>query len=236
MIVSAHQPSYYPWLGWIHKVINSDKFILMDEVQLADRAFQHRNIFLTKEGGTKYLSIPFQKKGYRDLKIRELKLNENINWQKENLDFIEVNYKKHLFFDEVYDEVKVLYSKKYQTVFEVLHETTLLVFSMLEIKTELILQSSLDYKRDVTKGDLILEMIKAVGANCYLSGIGAKAYMDESLFEKEGIKIVYQEFDHPIYSQKNSKEFVSGLNCLDLLFNLGIEGSRNFIKQIKDEA
>ena len=57
MIVSIHQPSYFPWLGWLHKVNNSDVFIMMDEVQLSDSAYQHRNIFLDKEGNEKYLNI-----------------------------------------------------------------------------------------------------------------------------------------------------------------------------------
>ena len=50
MITAIHQPSYFPWLGWMDKINKCDQFILMDEVQLSDRAYQHRNLFLTNTG------------------------------------------------------------------------------------------------------------------------------------------------------------------------------------------
>ena len=47
----------------------------MDEVQLADRAFQHRNNFLTKDGKIKMLTINIHKKDYRDKFIKNLKIS-----------------------------------------------------------------------------------------------------------------------------------------------------------------
>lgn len=62
MITAIHQPSYFPWLGWMDKINKCDQFILMDEVQLSDRAYQHRNLFLTNTGQQKFLTIGIQKK------------------------------------------------------------------------------------------------------------------------------------------------------------------------------
>ncbi|HEY3277770.1 MAG TPA: WbqC family protein, partial [Syntrophorhabdaceae bacterium] len=61
MILSIHQPSYFPWLGLLDKIAKSDVYMVMDEVQLTDAAYQHRNIFLTADGKIKYLTIPFKK-------------------------------------------------------------------------------------------------------------------------------------------------------------------------------
>ncbi len=62
MMVSIHQPSYFPWLGLLDKIEKSNAFIILDTVQFNDNAFQSRNIFLNHNGETQYLSIPVQKK------------------------------------------------------------------------------------------------------------------------------------------------------------------------------
>jgi hypothetical protein len=232
LIVSAHQPSYFPWLGWLHKVDVSDVFILMDEVQLSDSGYQHRNIFLTKEGGIKYLTIPFEKKNYQQKCIFELKINKNINWQEQHLNFIVENYKKHPFYNEIIFEIKPFYLKEYDFLIDFLLDNIKLILQLFNIKTEVVLQSNLDYNRASKKNELILELVKSVKSDHYFSGQGAKSYLKEDDFKTQNIQISYQNFEHPIYEQKNSKEFCFGMNCSDILFNLGIEKSQSILKNL----
>lgn len=87
MITSIHQPSYFPWLGLLHKINSSDTFILLDDVQLSDSAFQHRNIFLSNDGKVKYLTIPFVKKEYRNKGFKDLEIADPM-WTKNHLNFL----------------------------------------------------------------------------------------------------------------------------------------------------
>ena len=43
-IVSAHQPAFLPWIGYLHKLSLSDEFIVMDLAKFRKREFIHRNI------------------------------------------------------------------------------------------------------------------------------------------------------------------------------------------------
>ena len=33
MILAAHQPQYLPWLGYLHKISDTDVFLILDDVQ-----------------------------------------------------------------------------------------------------------------------------------------------------------------------------------------------------------
>lgn len=231
MVVSAHQPSYFPWLGWLHKIASSDLFILMDEVQLSDKSYQHRNIFLTNTGKVKYLTIPFEKKGYLEKNICELGVNQQVRWQKNHFNFIKENYRKHPFFEEIIKEIEPFFYKDYSTLIDILSDEISLVMNLFDVKTKIVYQSSLDYDRETVKNDLVLELVKSVDANTYLSGVGAKSYLDIESFNRNNIAVVFQEFKHPEYMQQYSNEFLQGMNCLDVLFNLGIDKSRDLLKK-----
>jgi hypothetical protein len=229
--VSIHQPSYFPWLGLLHKINLSDLYIYMDDVQLADRAYQHRNIFLTNQGDTKFLTVNTSKKEYRKLKIHELKLS-NSNWNVEHLNFLKENYRTHPFFSEVMKVITPFYKREYETLNDVLFESMILSFELLDIKTEVVKMSEMAYDRTKSKSDLILELILKSTHKGYLSGTGAKDYMNLEEYAKHGVQVEFQEFTHPVYEQKGADEFVVGLAVLDLFFNLGIEESRQLFHSL----
>jgi hypothetical protein len=54
-------------------------------------------------------------------------------------------------------------------------------------------------------------------------------YQDEERFKEEGIELVYSDFVHPIYPQLWG-DFVEGLSIIDLLFNMGSESKKFFLK------
>ena len=64
MIVGIHQLHYFPWMGYLDKMAKSDAFVLLDEVQLNDASYMFRHTLLDKNGEKKYITIPFNKKGY----------------------------------------------------------------------------------------------------------------------------------------------------------------------------
>lgn len=67
------------------------------------------------------------------------------------------------------------------------------------------------------KSDLIIAQRKEVGATTFLSGIGAKNYLEVDKFEAQGIKVVFQDFKHPTYQQLFGK-FIPNLSAIDYLF------------------
>lgn len=224
MNFSIHQPCYFPWLGLLSKIAASDTLIVLDQVQLSDSAFQHRNQFLSNEGKISYLTIPFVKQNYLKMPFNALKIADPA-WATRHRQFLNNNYKKHHFFDQIYPKIQSVFDTESLYLFDVVMLSLSISMALLNISTRIILQSQLDYPAESKKGALILDLLHAAKADSYLSGTGAQAYQDESAFSAAGIYLHYQHFTHPIYPQKNTPKFIPGLSCLDLLFNSGTEAA-----------
>jgi hypothetical protein len=228
MILSIHQPSYFPWLGLLDKIRRSDVLMIMDEVQLSDSAFQHRNLFLTRDGQQKFLTIPFVKKGYLQVPFREIRIAAH-DWRHKHLNFIKNNYGRHAYAQEIMPHLEEYFSCDYERLVDAVVASMRLTFDLFQIDAQVVFQSATDYDRSLRRGDLILELVRASGARCYLSGQGARAYLDESSFCGD-LRLIYNEFHHPAYPQQGTNEFRSGLSGLDALFNLGVHRSRSLLR------
>jgi WbqC-like protein family len=224
MILSIHQPSYFPWLGLLDKIARSDVHMVMDEVQLSDSAYQHRNLFLTADGKVKFLTIPFVKKDYLKRDFRELEISRD-DWITSHRNFIQNTYGRHPYAAEIMPRVEQFFAERFALLADAVYASLRLSLDLFGIRTHVIRQSELAYDRSLRRGELVVALARAAGASCYLSGTGAKAYLDESAFGGD-LTLRYNEFHHPQYPQKGSAEFRSGLACLDALFNLGGQGAR----------
>ncbi len=226
MKVAIHQPHYFPWLGYLDKMAKVDEFVILDEVQLTDSSNMCRNRFLTKTGKERYLTVSFEKDGYMQKRFCDVGLNKQINWQRDHKNFILDTYRKLPGFDETWPKINHIFEKEYETAYEVSMDSMYALRDLFGINTQLVYQSAIDYCRESKKNDLVLELCEAVHADAYLSGNGAKKYMQLDTFAKRNIAVEFQAFSCPQYQQAYSPEFIPNLSSLDLLFNCGIEKSR----------
>lgn len=234
MILSIHQPSYFPWLGLLDKIHRSDVVMIMDEVQLSDSAFQHRNLFLTRDGQQKFLTIPFVKKGYLKKPFREIRIASD-DWRHKHLNFIKNSYGQHPFAQEIMPHLEEYFAGNYEWLLDAVVASMRLTLELFEIDAQVVFQSASDYDRSLRRGGLILALVRASGARCYLSGQGARSYLDESAFGGD-LRLIYNEFLHPTYPQERTNEFRPGLSGLDALFNLGVHRSRSLLRSRQARA
>lgn len=75
------------------------------------------------------------------------------------------------------------------------------------IDTPLVFNSGIVCDNGTDKSERIANKVAAVGGTIYLSGNGAKKYMDLSAFETKRIDVVYQQFEYPEYSQYSTSVF-----------------------------
>lgn len=226
--ISIHQPSYWPWLGYLDKISKSNIFVFLDNVQANKASYQFRNIFWCN-GQEKFITLPVNYS--HGILLNQLEF-KNDKWIKDHLNKLRNYYLKATYFKEVYDKLIQLYQSFHgRTPIEVLYEITKQTFDWFGIKVELLLAS--DLEAIGKKGELVLNICKELNADLYISGMGGKSYMDANLleeFEKGNIMIEWNSFEHPEYSQHPKYNFVGGLSCLDYLFWNGFEAAINLFK------
>jgi hypothetical protein len=96
---------------------------------------------------------------------------------------------------------------------------------LFQIKTNLIYSSQL--KSSGKKTERLVSICRELKASTYISANGAKPYLDVKQFDVAGIRVEWQNYEHPVYPQA-FEGFVSHLAVVDILFNCG-ERSFDFI-------
>ena len=221
MKITIHQANYFPYPGFFHKINQADVFVIQDDVKFENRV-TNRNKIISSSGYT-WINIPI-KKGHKSLPIMDVKINNEIPWGKINFKKICAGYNKAKFFHLYKDYFENLYTKEWNSIFDLNFETIKQVLSWLDIKVEIVIESELHVSGQPT--ERLVKVCKKLGANTYISGIGGKRYLDEKSFEKNKIIIKYQNYNPIRYPQRMSKSFIPNLSIIDLLANVGSESGK----------
>jgi len=225
--VVIHQPDFLSYLGFFHRLLDADLYVVLDDVQFvsSSRAWTNRDKIKT-QNGEKWLTVGV-KKAPRNTDINQIMLSETIDWEKKNLNLLKQNYNKSKFFNEIFPYLEMLYKHSCKQLSAFNLASINMLIELFDIKIDIIKSSEL--KTTKTKSERLVEILTQVDATQYLSGIGAKDYHIERPFEEANIKVIWQDFSHPIYPQMHG-EFIPYLSSIDLLFNCGIEQSREILR------
>jgi hypothetical protein len=212
------QPNYIPWKGYFSCMENVTDLVLYDNVQYTKRDWRNRN-YLISPLGPKLLSIPVYTKGKYFQKINEVKVS-NEKWFISHWKFIETNYSKSKYFDKYEDIFKKIYFN-FET--DLLSDINFIflkkIIDLLEIKINI--HKSSDLNIDGDRNTKLLNICKFLNADTYLSGPSAKCYLDENMFNINGIKVEYHNYNNFKKYKQNWNGFYHYVSILDMFFNLG---------------
>ncbi len=214
MIVAGHQPNYLPWIGFFDKIKRSDLFIVEDNLQYVKREFQNRNQIKTPNEPL-WLTVPVECDYQAPInEVRVAKRGE-ADWAKRHWLSLKYNYSKAPYWEKYSDFFEDVYSREWDLLIDLNLHLITGIMGFLNIKTPFVMASALNVSGK--NSELVLAQCKALKADIYLSGNGARQYLDVQKFENEKINVVFQDFKHPTYHQLYGA-FVPNLSIVDYLF------------------
>ena len=194
----------------------ADEFVFLDNIPFSKGSWRNRNRIKTADG-VKWLTIPLQKSSNANINTI---LTTGTKWPALHWKKLMYNYCKAPFFEQYADPFDKLYSSLKENnlsrINRVFIET---INSILHITTPLSWSDA--YTQVTGKTERLIAICRSCGANTYLSGPAARSYLNEALFNKEGIAVEWMDYSgYPEYHQL-FPPFRHEVTILDLLFNTG---------------
>lgn len=227
---AIHQPSFLPWLGFFNKIARSDVFVILDSVQFPKTGgFWANRVKIIISGRGEWITVPIKRNYSGTKNINEIEIDNSKSWNEKALKSIEINYRKAPFFNQVFPNVKSLLENPADNLSDFNIGIINSLCSTLGIKHDNFIKSS-DMKTVGASTDLLVSIVKQTGCSAYMCGGGAQKYQEDEKFTEAGIKLAYQNFNHPVYTQFNTAEFTPGLSVIDAMMNMGPEETAKLIK------
>jgi radical SAM protein with 4Fe4S-binding SPASM domain len=219
------QPSYIPWRGFFHQIQKADVFVFFDDVQFDARGWRNRNRIKTPQG-TQWLTIPVHKKGARTAGtlVKDVRINWESDWSRKHLTALRLAYKGAPFFARYEPLLAEFYARRDELLADFTIDFTVALARELGIEGTRFVRSS-TLVADGHKTDRLLAILQALGADHYISGPSARAYLDEAKLASAGIGVEYMTYDYPEYEQRHAP-YDPQVSILDLLFAVGPEAPR----------
>jgi WbqC-like protein family len=171
MIVSIHQPNYFPFEGVLIKAKQSDRFVVLNHAQFT-RGNYHNRFHLDDDWHTMSVNQrlePLHAKTYTKPHEDWAKIKRRLPAYASELSLFDSDIEANL----TACNIKILRR----------------LLEQLEIRTEVVV----DYPTAFTSTARLVDLCKHYGATTYLSGPSGAKYMEEDLFRSAGIRVEYQQ-------------------------------------------
>ena len=218
------QPTFIPWAGYFNLIHQSDCFVFLDDVQFQKPSWQNRNRVVVS-GKPHWLTVPTNREGLSD-HLKDITLDDRHNWRKKHCALISQNYSKHPFYNDINKVLEVIEDKNIKNLSELNIKIIKSLCAQLEIEINPFLSSEIGIIDGRSKR--LIEMMKHLNCNTYLSPQGSREYLEEDDEFDKG-SLVYQDYSPADYEQINTDNFISHMSIIDVLANLGTKETRNYI-------
>jgi hypothetical protein len=214
------QSNYLPWRGYFDIIGCADDFVVYDIVQFTKNDWRNRNRIRTADG-VRWLTIPIRTAGRFGQTVAEAQV-VNEAWASSHWRSIAQAYARAPFFPE------------YRAVFEQALTSAAALTHLSQINRLLIetvcrvlgvttvIRDARQFELPEGRNERLIALCRATGADIYVSGPSAQAYLDVSLFAASGVRIEFIDYSaYAPYPQVHGDPFEPSVSVLDLLFNTG---------------
>jgi hypothetical protein len=219
--VVISQPMFFPWVGLFEQIRLADVYVHYDDVQFSKGHFVNRVQVKTVQG-SHWLTVPL-KNHHLGQRIDGVRLDDTQPWRQRHLALLSQAYRDAPFLDVMLKLVRDVYEQRLRSLAD------LAIASMDAVRRFLDLASQTEFLRSSalvvpgTSSRRVLDIVRHVGGDVYITGHGARNYLDHDLFEANGIRVEYIDYQKRAYPQLHGG-FTPFVSVLDLIANVGTAG------------
>jgi hypothetical protein len=214
MKLGIMQPYFFPYIGYWQLLNYVDTYVVYDDVNYIKGGWINRN-FILANGNKTLLTLQLKKASPNKL-INEIEIGDNFN---KKLKTISQAYSKAPFFDSIFPIIESLFMSSESNLAFFLFESIKKISEYLEIKTSILLSSSLQKDDSLSGQDKIVNICQKLEADTYVNAIGGQDLYSKNIFLENNIKLDFLKSNSIEYPQFNN-EFIANLSMIDvLMFN-----------------
>ena len=222
MKVVISQSMFFPWVGFLEQLKLADVYVFYDDVQFSKGGFTNR-VQVKAKGGIRWMTVPLAGHQMGQV-IEEVKIKPKQEWVHRHIALLEQNLGNTEYFFEALELVKSVYKREHDGLASLARDSFMALTDYFDICTETRFIDAAELGVGGTSSQRVCGIVKVLGGTEYITGHGARNYLDHELFESAGIEVKYMDYECQEYPQQFG-EFSPYVSTLDLIANCGRSGS-----------
>ena len=221
MNVVISQPMFFPWVGMFEQIRLADTYVHYGDVQFSSGSFTNRVQIKTAKG-VKWLTVPLQDVSMGQ-SIDDVKIDTTTDWRVRHIDMLKQAYAETPYCKDMLTLVESVYRQQVDSVGMLSRLSIEVCCSYFGLEAGRRFVDIRQLGIGGTSSQRVLDIVLALKGTKYITGHGARKYLDHQIFEDAGIRVGYMDYQMLPYPQLHG-EFTPYVSILDLIANTGKEG------------
>lgn len=221
MIIVISQPMFFPWIGMLEQIRAAEVFVLYPDVQFSKGSFVNR-VQIKTARGIRWLTVPLSNL-HLGQRINEVRIDYQRQWRHEHLQQLADAYAAAPYRDDMLDLVKSVYRHDHENIGSLSASSQMALCRYFGLDHRREFKSSEALGIGDSSSQRVLNIVRSLTGDTYLTGHGASRYLDHESFERANVRVEYMDYAKTPYPQLHG-EFTPYVSALDLVANVGPSG------------
>lgn len=191
-VLVAHQPAFLPWLGYLARLTDLRRLVLLDQVQFSDRGWQHRNYIRGTHGNAQLLGVPVRRRFGQP--IHQVRIAPE-TWQARHWRTLTQAYGRAPYWPDWAESLQAIYRRHWEYLIDLNEALLRLLLDGFGLQVALVRASTLDPVGH--KSAMLIGLCRRTGTRVLRTGTGATGYLDASMLTQAGISVEIATYQPP---------------------------------------
>ncbi|MBU1309937.1 MAG: WbqC family protein [Gammaproteobacteria bacterium] len=223
MKVVISQSMFFPWRGMLEQLKLADVFVHYDDVPFSKGSFTNR-VQLKTAHGPKWLTLPLSDL-HLGQHIEQVQVTAKSIWLNRHLALLEQSLSKAGYYQDALELYSSVTESSTVSLADISRKSMLALSDYFKLSQTVEFIDSRSLRIGGSGSTRVLDIVKALGGTSYITGQGARQYLQHHEFADAGIDVQYMNYCCTPYPQLDGP-FTPYVSALDLVANCGPDAAQ----------